>query len=420
MNCRDVCTWFLSADNPEAMPAKVRQHVATCVRCQSWQTRAIQLSGEARRSPELPARPATRARFLERLNALPVPATRSRVPSIPRWVYRAAALAAVLLLAIGLFWLIPASRKKSGPEAVTSDTRSTASTTTKDDVASRLLRRDMALAESFAPPEQLRELAGMASDLREEAFRQVQEESPPDLSLVANLYQRVLQVGIVGRAKVLPADASRLVLEPLREELRSSADEADRFAIAALPERAETLREMSAAARDVSQRLADPSQAGPVSAPERLSAEQPLLEILVLHGLLLIAEDDPLRRVAQGNEVLGILAEKLRAPDAAGDTRLLALSDQFGALLERTVVSNLNRADSAAIDPERVGEVERARRQSEEATEDLERKMDTAPPAARKGLEKAVQAGKNKPKDENKGKGKKTVPPGSDKKPKDR
>jgi hypothetical protein len=336
-----------------------------------------------------------------------------------RWVYRAAALAAVLLLAIGLFWLIPASRKKSGPEAVTSDTPRTVGTTTKDDVASRILRRDMALAESFAPPEQLRELAGMAGDLREEAFRQVQEESPSDLTLVASLYQRVLYVGVVGRVKVLPADASRLVLEPLREELRTSADDADRFAVSAIPERAETLRAMSAAARDVSQRLADPSQAGRVSAPERLTPEQPLLEILVLHGLLLITEDDPLRRAAQGNDVIGILAEKLRAPDAASDTRLLALSEQFGALLERTVVSNLNRADAAATDPERAGEVERARRQSEEATEDLERKMDTAPPEARKGLEKAIKAGKNKPKDEKKGRGK-TVLPGPEKRSKDR
>ena len=230
---------------------------------------------------------------------------------------------------------------------------------------------------------------------------------------MANLYQRVLRVGIVGRANVLPDDRSRLLLEPLREELRTSADETDRLAASVVPDRAEPLRAMGAAARDVSECLAEPARANPVSAPERITAAQPLLEVLVLHGLLLVAEDDPLRRAAQGNEVIGILAEKFRAPDAASDARLVALSDQFSSFLERTVDGNLDRADAAASDAERAAEVERGRRRTDEATDALERTLSTAPPAAREGMEKAVKAEKNKPKE-------KHGPPGFEKKPKDK
>jgi hypothetical protein len=417
MNCRDVCTWFLSADDPATLPAEVGRHVSACGRCRSWQARVLRLNAEARRAPALPARPAARARFLERLNALPDPSAPPRVRALRRWVYSAAAVAAVLLLAIGLLWLVPAARKKGGSQVVTREPPP--GMATKDDVATRLLRRDMALAESFTAPEQLWELAGMARDLREEAIRQVQAESPPDLTLVASLYQRVLRVGIVGRANVLPDDTSRSLLRPLREELRGAADETDRLAAAALPDRAETLRAMSATARDVSESLAEPARADPVRAPERLTAAQPLLEVLVLHGLLLVAEDDPLRRAAQGNEVVGILTEKFRAADAASDVRLVSLSDQFSALLERTVASNLDRADADAIEPERVAEIERARRRADEATDALERNLEDAPPAAREGLEKAVKAVKNKPKDKSKGK-EKHLPPGLDKKPQDK
>ena len=167
-------------------------------------------------------------------------------------------------------------------------------------------------------------------------------------------------------------------------------------------------------ARDVSERLVEPARGRTRSArPKRITAAQPLLEILVLHGLLLVAEDDPLRRAAQGNEVIGILAEKLQAPDAERDGRLVALTDQFSSFLERTVASNLDRADAAAINAERVAEVENGRRRAEEASDALEPQARRRHPLRARGMEKAVQVGKNKPKD-------KRAPHGFDKKPKDK
>src|SRR5206468_10712566 len=117
-----------------------------------------------------------------------------------------------------------------------------------DGLTARLLERDLRLARTTQPGEQLRLLGDMAGDLRTEAVQLARQGAREDAALVAGLYGRVVRRGVVGRALVLPPQQAQ-VRDALRllQEAEDEIDEHDGTTAVAL-------RPLGEAARDARQR----------------------------------------------------------------------------------------------------------------------------------------------------------------------
>src|SRR5262249_53783156 len=153
-------------------------------------------------------------------------------------------------------------------------------------------------------------------------------------------------------------------------------------------------------------------EAAKIAAEDGACPSRPLLAALVCHGLRLADEADPLHRAAICSEVAEILAPNIVVLSMQGnaqETRDLGAS--MGDLVERGVASNLEQVEDAEPTEAQQEQAERIRRRTAQAAEVLEQNLAQAPPAARAGLQRAIEAsGKGRDKalqpNKNKAKGK--------------
>jgi hypothetical protein len=279
----------------------------------------------------------------------------------------------------------------------------------------RTAGQDVRLAHALTPAEQIDTLMEMADDLRGEAVRLADPRSgapgsADELALLAELYGQVVRRGIGGRARVLPREARLALVPSLVQRLQRTEKDLTVLSENLLPARAHYLQPISRSAQEVAVQLREEPKAPP-GHPEAINwtGARPLLATLVLAGLRLAEEPDPLRRAEVASDLAQQLALTVALVSAEDDSQQVAeLGSTLGHLMEQGVAGNLDRAEEADPKGSRRAEAEQVRQRAAQATATLERNLAHAPPAARAGLQRALEASEQawNRKDNGKAKGK--------------
>jgi hypothetical protein len=403
MKCQAAYVWLLASKATVSLPDEVQRHLGHCRRCQLCRKRLARLDGELKRLPSALESSQVKDRLFQKLAHLPAssaPLTSQHQPPHAgkrSWHVRAWATAAAVLLGIGLGWLlgrVDSPPAQETPLASTPSRKTPIAGSRMVDLVARVVGYDLSLAETFSPVIQTRALSDLAADLCREALRLAREGPLEDLPLVAALYQRVLQGGLIGRARVLPADGQPAVLTPLANQLQESALVVSHAAEDSLPAIGDYLRTMAVTANETSQALRAATNVPPLAAwLADSSSPRPLLETVVVEGLRLAEEDDPLRRADSCSRVVEQLVQTILLTSARGEAKPAStLGKCLGEMVDRGVVVNLNRAKVDDADKDRMAERERVRRRVAAASAVLESNLQRAPPQARAGLQRAMEA----------------------------
>lgn len=406
MKCQAAYIWLLASKAITSLPDEVQRHLGHCHRCQLCQQRLARLDGELKHLPPLWQSSGVRACLFEKLAQLPASSAAFPPPTPPtrigkaNWRIRAWAMVAAVLLAIGLGWLLGrdgSSPPQETPLASTSPRLAPTTGRRTVDIVARAVAHDLSLAETFSPVMQTQALSALAADLCAEALRLAREGPLEDLPLVTSLYQRVLQRGLIGRARVLPADEQPAVLAPLANQLQESAFEVSRAAEDSLPAVGDYLRVMGLTASETSQVLQAAAKAlppGTVSADS--SGPHPLLETVVVEGLRLAEEEDPLRRADSCSVVAEQLVQAILLTSAMGEAQQAStLGNCLGEMVDRGVAVNLNRASVDDADKNRLVERERVSQRLASVSAVLQTNWHRAPPQARAGLQRAMEVSRS-------------------------
>jgi hypothetical protein len=426
MKCSAAQTWLLGAKTTPDLPPAVLQHLRECLDCRLQHRRLLRLNQEARGLLAPPEEPTARARFWAKFAELParpnLPPPQSsggRIHPKMIWYPVLGASAAALLIGLGVGLLLAPPSKTAPldlPPAVTQQPQ------TADDrqVVAQALQHDLRLARTTAADERFLALAGLAADLDKEAHRLADRGHMDELAQVAGLYDRVVRLGLVERSRALPEKQRPAVVSLVTGQLLESERAARRAADGSLPALGDQLRVLAVAARSGSRALSEDRQ---LLGPPLPTATPPrsLLGALVLDGLLLAEEDDPLRRAQYCTDLSDRLVARILQASATGDTDQAArMGSYLGQIMELGVVFNLESMPAPGPDDPRRQEWEQIGERAVQATDALEHNLEQAPELARPVLEKALEAAdqaRAKAKTEHKGpKGKGKLPPGLEKK----
>jgi len=251
MTCKELNLWLLATDLLATPPREVRSHLNDCGRCQQQHQRLLYLNESVRTLPAPPASPGARSQLLRSLKTAPGPQPAPWFRQ--RWHY-AAAVAAALLLAVGIFALVSQQHQpRTEPEVVVLPRPHEAA---KPDVVGNVLERQLKLAKGLPPAERFQQLVGLADDLRQESLRLAQTPASAELAAVTRLYQRVVQEGKLSeRVGGLPQAEQKRLLVPLLKELRQSENASERLARTAPADVARSLRELTVTTRELRQKL---------------------------------------------------------------------------------------------------------------------------------------------------------------------
>jgi hypothetical protein len=238
MNCSQ-CQRLLLED--QAGP-EVEAHLAECMACRQWHKMLLQIESHV---PLLPVPPSPRKSQLqdELIHGpmpdtipLPTPAPPSR-RSRNRWrklaVGAGGLAAAGVLIACGIFlgnMLSPPAPKIEPVVKKASESDKT--------LAGKLIELDMKLAQAESPRERVETLAKLAKNLEGESRSLAHIAFPKDLQTLAKLYSRVVEEGLVQRARKLPLKERRQVLDPILGQLMVAKKEAEEMARKVPPESA--------------------------------------------------------------------------------------------------------------------------------------------------------------------------------------
>jgi hypothetical protein len=434
MKCKEAYVCLLNAPRADALPPELIQHLYRCAKCRNRQARLLSLEQEVRAMPGPVESPDARTSILARLEPRPLmpvvepitgqmlaPPVDFATALLNTWRGKAAIFgtAAAILLVFGLAmgWAVSSLLHPDAgtPLAVNPPAPpAPAPSGPTDSVVGRVLEKHLALAETSRPGDQVTLLADIASDLRTEALRLAKEGPVEDVLLVSSLYERVVCQGVVGRAKTMPAEQQAALTAQLASQLERTAVESEQAAASALPGAGEGLRNLASAARAASLSLsgqaAAPQLRSPSWEPSRSGTMRDLLGVVVLQGIQLAEEPDPLRRAEHCNDVAEHLVQGILLASSGGDSdRAAKLGGFLGNVMDRGVASNLDRYQPVGPQDVRMAEAERIEERSSKAVETLFANLEKAPEAAQPALQKALEASKSKPGKGKKGKG---LPPG--------
>jgi hypothetical protein len=398
MNCHETYLWMLEVEEPAAPPPDpVVEHLRGCRKCRRRHRRMLRVLAAVRQLPPPPVNPQARLAVLDLVRqsaapaSVPMPKLRPRPWTVPRRrLWQIAPVAAAALLVLGLFgWLLQHLQDPRNP-AVSLDGKGIV--LNDGDLRSRLLKRNLGLAEARKPIEQLDALAGMASDLGSESIKQAGVVDNANLTRLAVLYERVLREGVVPRARALPPEGRAKRVPVLVKELRQTERDAEETA-AQKPAAAEPLRRLAGTAHNATLALNNPDVDLPKPTTKPPEARGLLVETLVVQGLKLADENDPLKRADVCSDVADSLVRTIMEASQSGSDRreMEKLGTYLGVMMDQGVGRNLDRVDPSA-DPKRRREFERVRRRAGETMAELESATQDAPPPARPALEQALQA----------------------------
>lgn len=231
----------------------------------------------------------------------------------------------------------------------------------EDQLVARFVERDLVLAGTVAPAKQWQVLSEMADDLRTEAMRLADEKKPDDLPMVTSLYERVLQRGLVGRAGSLPEKERKEILQTLAQHLRGH-DRTLEDRLQQSPQNWLTLLQPIQKANRQSLELlaadtipARPPLDAPPAIPGGSDYRRLLLSALVLNGIRLAEETDPLKRADCCSDLADHLLQAIVTASVKGDDHnVSALGKNLGEFVDRGISVNLARV---SVNDPRVAEL---------------------------------------------------------------
>jgi len=254
MNCSQCQRQLLEENSgPE-----VEAHLAECMACRQWHKMLMQVESHV---PLLPVPESLRKTQLQEElihGAATTPETIPlHVPTAParpfiRISWRELAVvggglaAAGVLIACGIFlgnMLSPP--RNSNPPVVQGNNKEKEKT-----LAGKLIELDMQLAQSDNTRERVETLAKLAENLQGESRSLAQVAGPKELQTLAKLYSKVVEEGLVQRARKLPAADRREVLDPILSQLMIAKKDAEEMAQKAPAESAVPFQVIAAAARN--------------------------------------------------------------------------------------------------------------------------------------------------------------------------
>lgn len=394
MKCRPVRVWMLSDETPQRPPPRVRRHLQHCPRCRKRYSRVVRLIHETQKTP-LPDTSAAQARFLQNLppRSGPVLAAPPRLVPRRRWVRWLQA--AMVLIGFGLGWAaLPLLKVLHPPEPQKSVARASRPKEQRQ-LEDRILEQHLKLAEAQEPVEQVQALGKMATDLKTESLRQARAGAAEDLSYLVWLYRRVVGNGMVRSAAALPA-AERGVLKPLIADLKDTQTEAGRLERDAAPGVGGPLRLLVKTAATAVKALQKPQEVAlfdpvPEQPPVEIGSRS-LLKVMVEQSLLVVAEDDPVRRADHSTRVANSLAQAiLDRADTADEEEARQLGKSLEAIVERAVNPNLELIDPKEANGGRKKEAEAVRQRVGQAFAAVKQRLPNMPPPARMALERMIE-----------------------------
>jgi hypothetical protein len=204
------------------------------------------------------------AQILNEGKAGPAPAPARAPAALPlplpsRWQnpqFRLAAAAAAIFLALcGVYLGILLSRGGNGNDEQVKgpDQEAPKVLPNKQPLIDRVLDCDVRLAEADTPRKRVETLAELADALHRETHTLTPAAPAKDLQELASLYERVIRDGVVPRARTLPVEERREVLDPIRTQLARVERDAHRLAEKASS--ATPLLQIAAAAKKGDQQL---------------------------------------------------------------------------------------------------------------------------------------------------------------------
>ena len=252
MNCTQCQRQLLE----ENLGPEVEAHLAECMACRQWHKMLMQVESHL---PLLPVPESLRKKQLQE-ELIHGPATMPdtiplHVPTPParpfiRISWRELAVvggglaAAGVLIACGIFlgnMLSPP--RNSNPPVVQANNK-------EKTLAGKLIELDMQLAQSDNTRERVETLAKLAENLQGESRSLAQVAGPKELQTLAKLYSKVVEEGLVQRARKLPAADRREVLDPILSQLMIAKKDAEEMAQKAPAESAVPFQVIAAAARN--------------------------------------------------------------------------------------------------------------------------------------------------------------------------
>ncbi len=249
MNCQSLQNRILALPDPRQLPENLREHVDACPACLTWWNRAIHLERLLAHLPA-PAPSDKKAVLLDELNAVG-PVIKS-IPSLQRhasWslpgARTLAGLAAAVLIAVG-GWMMTrpgakiADAKQSGPS---------------DPFLTKIVQRDLALAQARSADQRLEVLSGLADDVSAEARSLSKIANPEELHDLSGLFQKVVNEGIVEQVRKLPEHAmtrtqKNALLQKLTTQLSEAGLHAEEAARESPPHAQPALKSISDTARE--------------------------------------------------------------------------------------------------------------------------------------------------------------------------
>lgn len=411
MKCNEIQVWLVGAALEETLPAPVRRHLECCHACRHRRELLGRLDESIRELAVPLAAVSKRESLLLRLPHLPYRGSASDSPRqgsrlSPGKISLILAAAATILMV--LFWR-PGSI--SPPRTGSDQTTPAPSPDLSLQAIVGVAEADVRLASASTGSEQLDAFRSMADTLQREALRLARHGPRSELPLVSRLYDQVIRRGVAGRLKTLPAQEQGRLVPEVSADLFRFERELDALSAECLPLVADLLRPIAQTARDGAASLRVASPPVPQTSDRFDKSDVPLLAVIVDNGLRLGEATDPMRRAQLTADLAESLAQVIVLCAMDSDSSQAGeLGNSMGTLLDRGLAVHLAQAESADLGGTRREEIDHLRQGAVRASAVLERNLAKAPPAARKGLERALLAsGPGRDKVTKGGKGKKNA-----------
>ncbi len=414
MKCDQANSWLLMSNSPAELPEPVARHLEICDSCRNTQRQLMQIEGENSSESVLIASQAAGRRFLSRLDQLPERRL-IRKQDIRRTIAFICATAAALALIVSGGWFLSRlqqvgfnnrdsiaeyPKRNKNPRMTNNDSISQPQQLERSAFSgvglallAPLIDNHVRLAAAENPADRFQLLAELSDALWRQIVREVEAGPTADLLLVSQLYAYVV-------ADALPRGSHALghVDDPIRREAATALNgrraDAERLAGKATPVVAEVLRRVSDQSDAAAEQIAQGEL--PQEATPKLAAVNNLLTIVLASNLKLAEEVDPLRRASQSSDIADQLSQTIVFTALGGDE---ATAEQLGGMLEdvveRGVMVSLARFEPDGEDAPRRAEYEQIKQHNQRAIEVLQRNLERAPAAARKGLQRALEAKRN-------------------------
>jgi hypothetical protein len=400
MRCRHAQLWLLTTRPGAPRPATLRRHLQRCARCRRHDADLSTLDRRVRSLPVPPGDPDGPARCKEALARLPqqapAPAAKPRRPwSAVRWIAWPAAAAILVALGgfVGRMTGPPAAAKaKIEPSPIAPVAAVVAlKPRLRTDAVVCVLDQDLRLAGGGTAPEQIQALDQVGAALHAEALALAREGLLDQLPAAVALYDRVLRHGLLGRARPLRPEERPAVLAGILPQLKDAQAQARAAADGAPPAVSELLKHVADTAAETAG-LLEKGSFPPLSASAPPAEGQPLLAILVWHGLRLGESPTPIQRAEVCSDLAHHLSQSIVLLAAAGDNDPVGpLGERLEQLMQAGVADNLDRAAQADPQGKQAERRDRVWQKAGLAAALVQRNVPDAAVAAGPGLQKALE-----------------------------